>query len=130
MTEPRKLTPQEEARLAQVRKQFQERKEISDKLNAIKTRIGVYSGKGGVGKTTIAVNLAVILAQEAESYWLDPAIDDQEVLASFLRPFPADAMVTYEVTRRVNTPPNDDLECIRPVPQEESRSAMRTVRLL
>ena len=64
MTSPRKLSPQEEARLAQVRQQFQQRKAISNQLGRIKNRVGVYSGKGGVGKTTVAVNLAVMLAQE------------------------------------------------------------------
>ncbi len=66
MTQPRKLTPQEETRLAQVRQKFQERKRISESLNSIKHRIGIYSGKGGVGKTTVAVNLAVTLAKNGE----------------------------------------------------------------
>ena len=65
MTSPRRqLTPQEEARLASVRENFRRRKAISDKLNRINKRIGVYSGKGGVGKTTVAVNVAAMLAQE------------------------------------------------------------------
>ena len=63
-TPPRKLTPQEETRLEQVRRNFQERRDISNKLDRIKTKIGVYSGKGGVGKTTVAVNLAVTLAEQ------------------------------------------------------------------
>ncbi len=62
MNSPRKLTPQEEARLAQVRKNFQERRQISDSLKSIKKKIGVYSGKGGVGKTTVATNMAVKIA--------------------------------------------------------------------
>ena len=64
MTTPRKTTPAEEARLAQARRQFQERKRISDSLKSIGRRIGVYSGKGGVGKTTVAVNLAATLAKQ------------------------------------------------------------------
>lgn len=64
MSSPRKLTPQEEARLAQVRANFQERRRVSESLEGIGTRIGVYSGKGGVGKTTVATNLAVTMAAE------------------------------------------------------------------
>ena len=64
MSSPRKLTPQEEARLAQVRKNFEERRRVTQSLEGIGTRIGVYSGKGGVGKTTVATNLAVTLAAQ------------------------------------------------------------------
>ena len=67
MTSPRKLTPQEEARLAQARENFKNRKKITDSLTSISKRIGVYSGKGGVGKTTITTNLAVTLSKKNQS---------------------------------------------------------------
>lgn len=67
MSSPRKLTPQEEAKLAQARKSFQERKQLTNSLKNISKRIGVYSGKGGVGKTTITTNLAVTLAEQNHS---------------------------------------------------------------
>tara|TARA_B100000029_G_scaffold491386_2_gene551441 strand:- start:1722 stop:2537 length:816 start_codon:yes stop_codon:yes gene_type:complete len=76
MSSPRKLTPQEEARLAQVRANFQERRRISESLEGIGTRIGVYSGKGGVGKTTVATNISVTLAaQENKVSLFDCDID-------------------------------------------------------
>tara|TARA_B100000029_G_scaffold110038_2_gene101711 strand:- start:25904 stop:26638 length:735 start_codon:yes stop_codon:yes gene_type:complete len=37
---------------------------VTQSLEGIGTRIGVYSGKGGVGKTTVATNLAVTLANQ------------------------------------------------------------------
>ncbi len=38
-----------------------QRQRIGEKLSGVKHKIGVYSAKGGVGKTTVAVNLAFTL---------------------------------------------------------------------
>jgi Mrp family chromosome partitioning ATPase/intein/homing endonuclease len=43
---------------------IQQKQRVKEKLSKIKHKIGVYSAKGGVGKTTIAVNLAYALKQK------------------------------------------------------------------
>ncbi len=54
---------QEQTRLEQIKRSWDQRRQITDRLAGITTKIGVYSGKGGVGKTTVSVNLAATLAK-------------------------------------------------------------------
>ena len=50
-------TPQENARLEQIKRSWDQRRQITDRLAGIKSKIGVYSGKGGVGKTLSLIHI-------------------------------------------------------------------------
>ena len=63
-------TRQENARLEQIKRSWQQKRQITDRLSKVRTTIGIYSGKGGVGKTTVAVNLAVVLARQGSKVGL------------------------------------------------------------
>jgi ATP-binding protein involved in chromosome partitioning len=72
---------QARAKIETMKRQWEQKRLISETLSRIKNKIGVYSGKGGVGKTTVAVNLGVTLARDGASVGLlDVDIDCPNVV--------------------------------------------------
>jgi putative SOS response-associated peptidase YedK len=59
--------------------------------------------------------MPVILRREDEALWLDKAAEVPDLLA-LLRPYPAELMDAYPVSRAVNSPANDGEELIEPEP--------------
>ncbi|MEA3470398.1 MAG: iron-sulfur cluster carrier protein MrpORP [Thermodesulfobacteriota bacterium] len=57
---------EEQKKSADRLKAFTESKELSDRMGRIKHKIMILSGKGGVGKSTVATNVAVSLAMEGK----------------------------------------------------------------
>ncbi len=60
--------------------------------------------------------MPVILPREAETFWLDPDNDDVPALIDLLKPYPAEEMEAYRVSSLVNSPRNDTVECLVPLP--------------
>lgn len=58
--------------------------------------------------------MPVILPQNVYQDWLQEGENDQTLLKSFLKPYPAEEMEAFAVSRHVNSPHNDSPECILP----------------
>ena len=59
--------------------------------------------------------MPLILPRPQEAAWLDPATPNIHEWLSALAPFPSQELEAYEVSRRVNSPKNNSIECIQPV---------------
>jgi putative SOS response-associated peptidase YedK len=59
--------------------------------------------------------MPVILHPEDYALWLDPDFDEKEALTTLLKPYPAEVMEAYPVSRRVNSPSNNEPGCIESV---------------
>jgi ATP-binding protein involved in chromosome partitioning len=63
---------------------IRQKERLKEKLSGIKHKIGIYSAKGGVGKTTVAVNLAYALSRKGFKVGLLDADIDTPNISLFL----------------------------------------------
>ena len=56
--------------------------------------------------------MPVILDPKDYDLWLDPAVQNTESLQQLLRPYQPEAMTSYAVSTKVNSPTNNTPECI------------------
>ena len=64
--------------------------------------------------------MPAILDHDDYERWLDPGITNPEVILDCLKPSATTLMSKYPVSPRVHDPENDDEECAREVPAENS----------
>ena len=57
----------------------------------------------------------VILPRDTYNAWLNLTVGDVETVQALLTPYPAEEMVAYPVSTRVNSPAYDAPECIAPL---------------
>jgi putative SOS response-associated peptidase YedK len=70
--------------------------------------------------------MPVILDPDAYDLWLDPGMNDVNVVSEFLKPYDARLMRCYPVSSRINNVANDDEECSRPVEVTETQNRLFT----
>ncbi len=64
---------------------------------------------------TVHDRMPAILPRERHALWLDTGSYDPVALGALLAPIPADAMAAFPVSKRVNSPANEDPRCIEPL---------------
>jgi putative SOS response-associated peptidase YedK len=63
--------------------------------------------------------MPVILAPEDYDLWLDPGVQEPELLHPLLHAYPSENMHAYPISTWVNNPRNDDPRCIEPPAQAQ-----------
>ena len=65
--------------------------------------------------TPIHDRMPVIIATDDYETWLNPEMQDIDVLNALLYPYPAEYLQAFPVSRDVNNPAHDEPSCIKPI---------------
>jgi putative SOS response-associated peptidase YedK len=65
--------------------------------------------------------MPVILNPGDYELWLDPEVQEPDLLQPLLHPYPAQEMDAYPVSRFVNRPGNDSPQCVEPLAVAEDQ---------
>ncbi|TCS93061.1 SOS response-associated peptidase [Hazenella coriacea] len=60
-----------------------------------------------------------ILQPNEENAWLDPKLQDKKYLKSLLKPYPEEEMIRTPVSTLVNSPRNDEPDCMTPIGEDD-----------
>jgi putative SOS response-associated peptidase YedK len=64
--------------------------------------------------------MPVILAPSDYDLWLDPGVQEAELLQPLLRPYPSENMIAYPISTWVNSPRNEGPQCIEPLSEQKA----------
>jgi putative SOS response-associated peptidase YedK len=68
--------------------------------------------------------MPVILHRDNYDLWLDPGMNNGEVVSELMKPYDARLMRSYSLSTRLNYVANDDEECSRPVEIAEAQDRL------
>jgi putative SOS response-associated peptidase YedK len=68
--------------------------------------------------------MPVILDRETYDLWLDPGMNEVQVVSEMLKPYDARLMRSYPISTRVNQVANDDEDCSRPVEPMQAQNSL------
>lgn len=61
--------------------------------------------------------MPVILPKQMLDYWLQPELLTEEIIKEIFEPLSSDILEMYKVSKLVNSPKNETIECIQPLPR-------------
>ena len=68
--------------------------------------------------------MPVILHPDSYDLWLDPGMNNVQVISELLKPYDAKLMRAYPVSTQINHVGNDDEECSRPVELAHNQNSL------
>jgi putative SOS response-associated peptidase YedK len=70
--------------------------------------------------------MPVIIDRDNYGLWLDPGMNDPQVVSELLKPYDARMMRCYPISTRINHVANEDEECSRPVALTQTQNRLFT----